>query len=128
MGPFFFFGRGNMGIDLKHKHKKNKNRWEPRSQDVYVRMLVKLYRFLARRTNSDFNSVVLKRLCMSKTNRPPISLSKLSVQMQGKNENQIAVVVGNVLNDPRLLDCPNSEFALLNSQILLVHVSSSLED
>merc|ERR1711974_220741 len=87
-------------------HKKNKNRWEPRSQDVYLRMLVKLYRFLARRTDSDFNKTVLKRLCMSNINRPPISVSQLSVQMRNKNEEQIAVIVGTVLNDPRLLDLP----------------------
>merc|ERR1712093_511051 len=85
----FFFCLFAMGIDLKYKHKKNKNRWEPRTQDVYHRMLVKLYRFLARRTDSDFNKTVLKRLCMSNINRPPIS-----------------VIVGTVLNDPRLLDLP----------------------
>merc|ERR1711862_1034385 len=102
----FFSANTKMGIDLKYKHLKNKNRWEPRSQDVYLRMLVKLYRFLARRTDSDFNKTVLKRLCMSNTNRPPISVSQLSVQMKGKNEEQIAVIVGTVLNDPRLLDVP----------------------
>merc|ERR1712137_1450482 len=114
MGPFFFFGRGNMGIDLKHKHKKNKNRWEPRTQDVYHRMLVKLYRFLARRTESDFNKTVLKRLCMSNNNRPPISLSQLSVQMKNKNAEQIAVIVGSVLNDPRLLDVPAMKVCALH--------------
>lgn len=36
-----------------------------------------LYRFLARRTNSTFNQVVLKRLFMSRTNRPPLSLSRM---------------------------------------------------
>merc|ERR1711890_71582 len=39
-------------------------------------------------------------------NRPPISVSQLSVQMRNKNEEQIAVIVGTVLNDPRLLDLP----------------------
>ncbi|ERE83379.1 60S ribosomal protein L18-like protein [Cricetulus griseus] len=34
---------------------------EPKGQDIYLRLLVKLYRFLARRTNSTFNQVVLKR-------------------------------------------------------------------
>ena len=43
-----------------------------------------LYRFLVRRTESDFNKVVLKRLFMSKTNRPPLSLSKLAKFMAGK--------------------------------------------
>merc|ERR1719434_29682 len=105
-----------MGIDLKHKHLKNKNRWEPRTQDVYLRMLVKLYRFLARRTDSDFNKTVLKRLCMSNINRPPISVSQLSVQMRNKNEEQIAVIVGTVLNDPRLLDLP----PMKNKSLLLL--------
>ena len=36
-----------------------------------------LYRFLARRTSSTFNQVVLKRLFMSKTNRPPLSLARI---------------------------------------------------
>ncbi len=36
-----------------------------------------LYRFLARRTDSDFNATVLKRLYMSGVNRPPMSLSRL---------------------------------------------------
>ena len=39
--------------------------------------LSKLYRFLARRTNATFNKVVLKRLCMSRVNRPPLALSRL---------------------------------------------------
>lgn len=37
-----------------------------------------------RRTESDFNKTVLKRLFMSKTNRPPLSLSKLAKFMAGK--------------------------------------------
>merc|ERR1712217_971502 len=112
MGLFFCLFA--MGIDLKYKHKKNKNRWEPRTQDVYHRMLVKLYRFLARRTDSDFNKTVLKRMCMSNTNRPPISVSQLAVQMNNKNTEQIAVVVGNVLNDPRLLDLPAMKVCALH--------------
>ena len=39
--------------------------------------LFQLYRFLARRTKAPFNRVVLKRLYMSRTNRPPLSLSRL---------------------------------------------------
>ena len=45
---------------------------------------VQLYRFLARRTDATFNTVVLKRLYMSKINRPPLSLSKLADFMKGK--------------------------------------------
>lgn len=43
-----------------------------------------LYRFLVRRTGSKFNAVILKRLFMSKINRPPISLKRLSTFMNGK--------------------------------------------
>ena len=46
-----------------------KHRSAPKSENVYLKLLVKLYRFLARRTDSDFNKTVLKRLFMSKTNR-----------------------------------------------------------
>ncbi|RZS20984.1 hypothetical protein BHM03_00053564, partial [Ensete ventricosum] len=40
--------------------------------------------FLVRRTGSKFNAVILKRLFMSKTNRPPISLKRLITFMNGK--------------------------------------------
>ena len=43
-----------------------------------------LYRFLVRRTGSKFNAVILKRLFMSKVNKPPLSLSKLIRYMEGK--------------------------------------------
>ena len=43
-----------------------------------------LYEFLVRRTDSKFNKVVLKRLYMSKTNRPPMSVSKIMSFMDKK--------------------------------------------
>lgn len=49
---------------------------------------MQLYRFLVRRTDSKFNKVVLKRLFMSRTNRPPLSLSKLAAFMKGKVRGQ----------------------------------------
>ena len=45
---------------------------------------LQLFRFLVRRTDSKFNKVVLKRMFMSKTNRPPLSISKLDTLMKGK--------------------------------------------
>jgi len=72
---------------------------------VYLSLLVKLYRFLARRTGSDFNKVVLKRLCMSRVNKPPVSLSKVIKSLQGK-EGSIAVVVATVTDDKRVLNVP----------------------
>jgi len=60
---------------------------------------------LARRTDSKFNDTVLKRLFMSKTNRPPLSLSKVAKFMKGK-EGKVAAIVGTVTDDVRLFDVP----------------------
>ena len=94
-----------MGIDICHKNDKKSRRTAPKSEDPYLRLLVKLYRFLARRTNSSFNKVVLRRLFMSKVNRPPISISRLAKHMAGQ-EGKTAVVVGTVTNDARKLEIP----------------------
>ncbi|KAL2521645.1 60S ribosomal protein L18-2 [Forsythia ovata] len=74
-----------MGIDLVAggKSKKTK-RTAPKSNDIYLKLLVKLYRFLLRRTGSKFNAVVLKRLFMSKVNKAPLSLSRLITFTKGK--------------------------------------------
>jgi hypothetical protein len=39
-------------------------------------------------------------------NRPPLSLGKVIKHMKGKNEKQIAVVVGTVTDDKRILEIP----------------------
>ncbi|XP_010559184.1 PREDICTED: 60S ribosomal protein L18-2-like [Tarenaya hassleriana] len=95
-----------MGIDLKAggKSKKTK-RTAPKSDDVYLKLLVKLYRFLVRRTGSKFNAVILKRLFMSKVNKPPLSLSRLIRYMQGKKD-KIGVIVGTVTDDARVYEVP----------------------
>jgi len=97
-----------MGIDLRAGGRvKNKNRDAPESQNVYIRLLVKLYRFLARRTDSAFNAVVLKRLFMSRINRPPMSIARVVRFTKGKDvANKIIVLVGSVTDDARLLDLP----------------------
>ncbi|KAL0403877.1 UNVERIFIED_CONTAM: 60S ribosomal protein L18-2 [Sesamum radiatum] len=95
-----------MGIDLVAggKSKKTK-RTAPKSNDIYLKLLVKLYRFLVRRTGSKFNAVVLKRLFMSRVNRPPLSLSRLIKLMNGK-EDKIAVLVGSVTDDIQVHEVP----------------------
>ena len=66
-----------------------------------------LYRFLARRTDSKFNKVVLKRLFMSRNNRPPIPLSRVVRHMKKHGrEGKIAVIVGTVTDDVRMFDVP----------------------
>jgi large subunit ribosomal protein L18e len=70
-----------------------------------------LYRFLARRTESKFNKVILKRLFMSRTNQPPVSIAKLVKEMKNKT-GKIATVVGTVTNDIRLTDDTGLKFTL----------------
>ncbi|XP_022799860.1 60S ribosomal protein L18-like [Stylophora pistillata] len=96
------------GIDIKRKHVKKRVRQEPASQNVYLRLLVKLYRFLARRTNATFNKVILKRLWMSRVNRPPLALSRVVRKMKAKGDfsGKICVVVGTITDDLRLYEVP----------------------
>ncbi|XP_027121065.1 large ribosomal subunit protein eL18y isoform X1 [Coffea arabica] len=102
-----------MGIDLKAGGKvKKTKRTAPKSHDIYLKLLVKLYRFLVRRTGSRFNAVLLKRLFMSKTNKPPLSLSRLVKFMEGK-EDKIAVLVGTVTDDTRVYEVPTLKVAAL---------------
>uniref|UniRef100_A0A672P3K4 Large ribosomal subunit protein uL15/eL18 domain-containing protein n=1 Tax=Sinocyclocheilus grahami TaxID=75366 RepID=A0A672P3K4_SINGR len=90
------------GVDIRHNKDRKVHRKEPKSQDIYLRLLVKLYRFLSRRSDAPFNKVILRRLFMSKTNRPPLALSRLIRQMKlPGRENLTAVVVGTITDDAR---------------------------
>jgi len=96
-----------MGIDINHKNDRKVRRKCPQSKDVYLLLLVKLYRYLARRTGAKFNKIVLKRLFMSKINRPPVSLARLARKMKDESRvKKTAVVVGTITNDVRLFDMP----------------------
>jgi large subunit ribosomal protein L18e len=103
------------GIDLpKGHHIRKGHRKAPASKNVYLLLLVKLYRFLARRTDSKFNKVVLKRLFQSRVNRPPVSISFISRQMSSKdNANKTVVVVGTITDDARMLEVPKLSIAAL---------------
>merc|ERR1712107_600916 len=109
-------------------------RTEPKSQDIYLRLLVKLYRFLARRTEKKFNKIILKRLFMSRINRPPLSISRLVRNLNKKgNAEKIAVCVGTITNDLRIYEVPKMtvyaseslrrlarEFSMLEARSLLL--------
>ncbi|RKF63483.1 60S ribosomal protein L18-B, partial [Golovinomyces cichoracearum] len=101
------------GIDLNAHHVRNTHRKAPKSDNVYLKLLVKLYRFLARRTESAFNKVVLRRLFMSRINRPPVSLSRIAAQGSEKSDSKIVVVIGTVTDDARLLEVPKLSIAAL---------------
>lgn len=83
-------------------------------------MIIKLYRFLARRTDASFNKVILKRLFMSRTNRPPVSLRAVSAaMMKSTAAGKIAVIVGTLTNDERLIQIP------ANLTVVALHVTET---
>jgi len=104
-----------MGIDLKSHHVKKAQRTAPKSEDPYLLLLVKLYRFLARRTDSKFNKAILHRLFLSKINRPPISLSRIVKETSATPDlaSKTVVVVGTITDDIRFLDVPKLTVAAL---------------
>merc|ERR1711915_1080577 len=104
-----------MGIDIRKHHVKKGARQAPKSEDPYLLLLVKLYRFLARRTDSKFNKVVLKRLFQSKTNRPPLSISRIVKHTHNANKDgsKTIVLVGTVTDDERFLVVPKMTIAAL---------------
>lgn len=96
-----------MGVDICHNKNQKVRCKESKSQDVYLRLLVKLYRFLARGTNSTFNQVVLKRWFMSRTNQPPLSLSRMIQKMKlPGREGNTTVLVGTLTDDVRVQEGP----------------------
>jgi len=96
-----------MGIDISHKHDRKAKRRAPKSQDPYLRLLFKLYKYLTQKTGAKFNQIIAKRLCMAKRNRPPLSLARVVRQMKKTGrEGKIAVCVGNITNDLRIYDLP----------------------
>lgn len=74
--------------------------------------LYTIYSFLARRAESKFAGTIVKRLRMSRINNPPISISRLSRFLKGK-EDKTAVIVGAVTNDSRTLALPSLTIAAL---------------
>ncbi|KAI6263766.1 hypothetical protein MCOR19_000097 [Pyricularia oryzae] len=50
---------------------------------------------------------------MSRTNRPPVSLSRIAGNLKNGNEKKTVVVVGTVTDDNRLVECPKAQVAAL---------------
>merc|ERR1711935_1262734 len=82
-----------MGIDLvKRGRIKKSNKRNTRSTNLYQHLLIKLFRFLSRRTDSSFNKTVLRRLVSSRINRPPISISKIAQLLKGQDKIAVAAL------------------------------------
>jgi large subunit ribosomal protein L18e len=104
-----------MGVDLYGVQKsKFFVRRHTGSSNPYIKLLVKLYKFLATRTKAAFNETVYQRLLKSRRNRAPISLSRIAVVQQrkqvwqdpAKTKAPIVVIVGDVLDDIRVSKLP----------------------
>ncbi|KAI3238458.1 hypothetical protein CBS147310_2719 [Penicillium roqueforti] len=112
-----------MGIDLDRHHVRSSHRKAPKSDNVYLKrphssngyftFWGKPNRFLARRTESNFNKAVLRRLFMSRINRPPVSLSRAVANISEAQKGKTVVVVGTVTDDNRLLTVPKLSIAAL---------------
>ena len=105
-----------MGIDLKAGGRRTGHKSSTKvikTANPYTRLLIKLYKFLARRTESKFCATVAKRLHMSRVNAPAMSLSRLSKYMTSKDD-KTAVIVGKVTDDVRMLECPKLSVCALS--------------
>ena len=107
-----------MGVDLDKHHVRSAHRKAPKSDNPYLKLLTKLYQFLARRTDSKFNRTVLRRLVASRINKPPISLSKIVGATANEHaakvhEGKIRAVVGPVTDDSRLYEVPKMSICAL---------------
>jgi large subunit ribosomal protein L18e len=100
-----------MGVQNKTKNSFG-GRSSSKSPNVYLNFLIKIYRFLAKKNNSKFNQVVLKRLLMSRRNQASISLSGI-VRYGMKERKKIIVIVGKVLNDERISIIPQLSLCAL---------------
>lgn len=101
-----------MAIDLYRKGRvpNRKAIRQTKSTNVYIKLLIKLYKFLARRTGAPFNRLVLKRLNQTNVTRAPIGLGRLiKVNQEGK----INVIIATVTDDERILEVPKLTVACL---------------
>ncbi|KAG3288028.1 RPL18-like [Ictidomys tridecemlineatus] len=87
-----------MGVNIRHNKDRKVWRKEPKSQDIYLRLLVKLYRFWL--------------------DEPILPSTKLSSWLPGR-ENKTAVVVGTITDDVRVQEVPKLKVCTLpRSRIL----------
>ncbi|KAI2715406.1 hypothetical protein CBS147332_5060 [Penicillium roqueforti] len=96
-----------MGIDLDRHHVRSSHRKAPKSDNVYLKFKTPC------RTESNFNKAVLRRLFMSRINRPPVSLSRAVANISEAQKGKTVVVVGTVTDDNRLLTVPKLSIAAL---------------
>ncbi len=100
-----------MGIDLPSKKRKS-GRKTCVSHNPYMKLLAELFKFLHRRTGTDFSKTIFKRVITSRRNRHPVNTSKL-VHLMSKSPEKTAVVVATVVNDEKQISMPKMTVAAL---------------
>jgi len=101
------------GIDIRAGGKIKKAAGRPfTSPNVYLKLLLKLYSFLARRTGSKATLTIAQRLGMSRMNRPPITLKHLAKHMKERLD-KTCVIVGGILDDPLFQEVPKMRVCAL---------------
>eukprot|EP01067_Filipodium_phascolosomae_P005405 Filipodium_phascolosomae@DN348_c0_g1_i1.p1 len=102
-----------MGKDVPTNRKKRPGRKVLTSPNVYRKLLVKLYEYLKRRTDSKkYHEMILRRLRTSRQNRQPLSLSRLKRLVL--KQQKVAAIVGTVTDDLRVLEVPKMTVCALN--------------
>ena len=79
---------------------------------------------MARRSDAKFNKIILRRLFMSRINRPPCSIARISRQMNKPGRaGKITVVVGTVTNDDRIFKIPKIKVKKKYNNLLKVDLT-----
>src|ERR1700687_4717671 len=108
------------GIDLIAGGRSTRtHRQHAETRNPYILLLIRLYKFLSRRTASKANRIILKRLMMSRVNRPALGIRKL-VQFSQAHQNKIITVVGSIVDDPRVIADGSTPFPKLTVAALKV--------
>ncbi|TNJ29595.1 Ribosomal protein L18 [Giardia muris] len=102
-----------MGIDLKTGLKRRPTtRKTPKAKNPYIGILHEAFKTLHDRSGSEFTDLVARRLALSRTNRPPVSVSRLAKYMR-KAGDKIAVIASTITNDERFNDVPKMNVCAL---------------
>lgn len=87
-----------------HDLKRRTVRKAPKSKNFYLRSIQAAYSYAAQNLQDNkFAKRIAKRLSLSRSNRPVMSIAKIA---QLNKDNQIAVVAATVTNDERMLEVP----------------------
>lgn len=94
-----------------HDLKRRKVRKAPKSHNFYLRAIQSAYAHAADcNADNKFAKCVAKRLCLSRNNRPVMSLSAIARRLK---DGKTAVVASTITNDERLLTVPRLQIVAI---------------